>query len=325
MMDWTDPACRYLLRLITRHTRLYTEMVPAQALWHGRAERFLDHDSSEHPVAIQLGGSDPAQIAYGTRLAAEWGFDEINLNVGCPSDRVQSGRFGACLMREPKLVGELVRVMRAETDRPVTVKSRIGVDNDDRYDQLCRFTEGVLAAGADALIVHARKAWLQGLSPKENREVPPLRHDVVAALKADFPELAIVLNGGVKDLDTAAAWLDRVDGVMIGREAYHNPWLLAQADTRLFDASAPRASDRLQVARQYQHWVAGQHRTGVPISRYTRHLVGLFQGLPGARVWRRALSEGAARPGAGPDVIEQAIERWQAVGARHGAIAEAVS
>ncbi len=316
MMDWTDPACRYLLRLITRHTRLYTEMVPAQALWHNNPARFLNGDASEHPVALQLGGADAEQLAFGTRLGTQWGYDEINLNVGCPSERVRSGRFGACLMREPALVGELVRAMREETDRPVTVKCRIGVDHDDDYSQLCHFTESVLAAGVSALIVHARKAWLNGLSPKQNREIPPLRHDRVAALKADFPELPVVLNGGIRDLKSCRKWLEALDGVMIGREAYHNPWLLACADRQIFADAGTATPDRVEVAQHYRDYVTRQHRPGVPISRFTRHLSGLFQGLPGARVWRRALSEGAARPGAGPGVIDDALAQWQAVMAR---------
>ena len=307
MMDWTDPACRYLLRLISRHTRLYTEMVPAQALWYGKAERFLAGHPAETPVAVQLGGSDPRQLAHGAALAEQWGYDEVNLNVGCPSDRVQSGRFGACLMREPTLVRELVASMRESTALPVTVKSRIGVDNDDHFDQLCYFTEQVIAGGADALIVHARKAWLQGLSPKQNREVPPLRHETVAALKAVFPDLPVVLNGGILDLNTAAGWLDRLDGVMIGREAYHNPWLLAEADARIFgDGKAP-PPDRTAVALAYRDYVAARWHAGIPMTRFTRHLAGLFQGLPGARVWRRALSEEAGRKGAGPEVIEAAL------------------
>jgi len=316
MMDWTDPACRYLLRLITRRTLLYTEMVPAQALWHGRAERFLAGDASEHPVAVQLGGSDPRQLAYGAHLAEVWGYDEVNLNVGCPSDRVQSGRFGACLMREPALVGQLVTAMREASPLPVTVKSRIGVDLDDHYDQLCAFTDTVAQAGADALIVHARKAWLSGLSPKENREVPPLRHDMVAQLNEDFPDLPIVLNGGIQDLATAKQWGEVIDGVMIGREAYHNPWMLAEADHQIFGApSAAKASDRVTVAQQYRDYVAGRHQPGIPISRYTRHLTGLFQGLPGAKVWRRALSEAAAGRDAGPEIIDEALDQWQACAA----------
>ncbi len=316
MMDWTDPACRYLLRLITRRTLLYTEMVPAQALWYGRAERFLKGHPAEAPVALQLGGSDPAQLAYGAELAGQWGYDEVNLNVGCPSDRVQSGRFGACLMREPQLVGELVAAMREVTHLPVTVKSRIGVDDQDDYASLQAFVSAIVAAGCDGLTVHARKAWLQGLSPKQNREVPPLRYDRVSALKDDFPELPIVLNGGIRDLDAAVSWLDRLDGVMIGREAYHNPWLLAAADAQVFDEAEARPPEREAVARAYRDYVAQHWRPGVPVTRFTRHLSGLFQGLPGARIWRRALSEGGAVTGAGPEVIDQALAaRHQAVGA----------
>ncbi|KAF0280327.1 tRNA dihydrouridine(20/20a) synthase DusA [Spiribacter aquaticus] len=316
MMDWTDPACRYLLRLITRRTLLYTEMVPAQALWYGRAERFLKGHPTEAPVALQLGGSDPAQLAYGAALASEWGYDEVNLNVGCPSDRVQSGRFGACLMREPQLVGELVAAMREATQLPVTVKSRIGVDDMDDYAALQGFVAAIVAAGCDGLTVHARKAWLQGLSPKQNREVPPLRYARVSALKDDFPALPIVLNGGIRDLDTAVSWLDRLDGVMIGREAYHNPWLLAAADARVFGEAGTPPPEREAVARAYRDYVARHWRDGVPVTRFTRHLSGLFQGLPGARIWRRALSEGGAVTGAGPEVIDQALA------ARHRAVGE---
>jgi tRNA-dihydrouridine synthase A len=315
MMDWTDPACRYFLRLITRRTLLYTEMVPAQALWHGRDERFLAGPSGTAPVALQLGGSDPVQLAHGAALASEWGYAEVNLNVGCPSDRVQSGRFGACLMREPGLVGELVAAMREVTALPVTVKSRIGVDDMDDDDALRRFVAVIAGAGCDALTVHARKAWLKGLSPKQNREIPPLRHDRVAALKDDFPDLPIMINGGIADLDSAIGWLDRLDGVMIGREAYHNPWLLAAADARVFGEPDAVPPEREAVALAYRDYVAEHWRPGVPVTRFTRHLAGLFQGLPGARIWRRALSEGGAASGAGPEVIDQALAaRHRAVG-----------
>ncbi|MDR9433094.1 MAG: tRNA dihydrouridine(20/20a) synthase DusA [Spiribacter sp.] len=317
MMDWTDPACRYLFRLMTRHTRLYTEMVPSQALWHGREARFLAGDPIEHPVAVQLGGSEIAELSHGAMLAERWGYDEVNLNVGCPSDRVQSGRFGACLMNEPYRVARLVAAMKTATTLPVTVKCRIGVDHNDRYSALCRFTEALHQAGVDGLIVHARKAWLSGLSPKENREIPPLRYEVVAALKQDFPALPIVLNGGITQLTDAREWLRSVDGVMIGREAYHNPWLLAAADAFIFGDETVVKPNRVSVARAYQAYVAERHQPGVPISRYTRHLVGLFQGLPGAKVWRRALSQAAAVKGAGPEVIDQAITAWQGVNTRH--------
>lgn len=241
MLDWTDRYCRYFLRQISRHTLLYTEMVTTGALLHRDPARFLDFDADEHPLALQLGGSDPDELAACTRLATQWGYDEVNLNVGCPSDRVQSGRFGACLMAEPALVGDCVAAMCAATDRPVTVKHRIGIDDRDSYDELTRFVATVAESGCETFIVHARKAWLQGLSPKQNREVPPLQYAVVHRLKADFPHLAIVINGGFKTLDQVEQQLTQVDGVMIGREAYQNPWLLAEADRRLFD---PRPGSR---------------------------------------------------------------------------------
>lgn len=311
MMDWTDPACRYLLRLISRHTGLYTEMVPAQALWHAGAERFLTHHPTENPVALQLGGSDARQLAHGAMLAEEWGYDEVNLNVGCPSDRVQAGRFGACLMREPQLVGDLVGEMRAATALPVTVKSRIGVDELDSFEAFEGFATEMRNAGAAALIVHARKAWLKGLSPKQNREVPPLRYDRVLAIKQALPSLPVVINGGISTLDEAIPWLDRLDGVMIGRAAYHNPWLLADADARVFGAVDKAAPTRQAVARGYRDYVADTRGAGVPISRFTRHLIGLYQGQPGAKSWRRMLSEGAAKKGAGLEVFDRAIE-WMA-------------
>lgn len=312
MMDWTDPACRYLLRLISRHTLLYTEMVPAQALWHASPGRFLDGHPAEHPVAVQLGGSEPDQLAYGAALAERWGYDEVNLNVGCPSDRVRSGRFGACLMREPERVGELVAAMGEATDLPVTVKCRIGVDDQDDESALQTFTEAVTDAGAACLIVHARKAWLQGLSPKQNREVPPLRYDRVAALKQVFPSLPIVLNGGLRELDAATGWLDTLDGVMIGREAYHNPWMLAEVDARVFNDPPAAPPEREAVVLAYRDYVAARWHPEIPITRFTRHLSGLFQGLPGARAWRRTLSERGAARGAGPAVIDEALAAWRA-------------
>jgi len=307
MMDWTDPACRYLLRLVSRHTLLYTEMVPAQAVWHGGGERFLAHHPAEHPLAVQFGGADPEQLALCAGEAESWGYQEVNLNVGCPSDRVQSGRFGACLMAEPQLVARLVRAMRGASRLPVTVKTRIGIDRQDSYAAFLRFVDTVAAAGCETFIIHARKAWLQGLSPKQNREVPPLRYDFVEALKRDRPQLEVIVNGGVKDLAAATAWLDVVDGVMIGREAYHNPYLLAEADRRIFhDAAAPVVS-REAVVAGYREYVAAELARGVRLSRMSRHLVGLFQGLPGARAWRRTLSEGAVGPDAGVEVIDRAL------------------
>ncbi|HSQ07620.1 MAG TPA: tRNA dihydrouridine(20/20a) synthase DusA, partial [Chromatiaceae bacterium] len=239
MLDWTDRHCRYFLRLITRRTLLYTEMVTTGALIHGDRERHLGYDPAEHPVALQLGGSDPESLAACARLGADRGYDEINLNVGCPSDRVQNGRFGACLMAEPRLVAECVAAMKGRVAIPVTVKTRIGIDDRDSYEELVEFVTEIAAAGCDALIVHARKAWLQGLSPRENRNIPPLRHDLVERLKGDFPGLSISLNGGVTTLTQASELLQRLDGVMIGREAYQNPWVLAQADQVIFGDPRP--------------------------------------------------------------------------------------
>jgi tRNA-dihydrouridine synthase A len=305
MLDWTDRYCRYFLRQITRHTLLYTEMVTTGALLHREPARFLDFHPEEHPLALQLGGSEPDELAACTRLADAWGYDEINLNVGCPSDRVQSGRFGACLMAEPQLVADCIAAMREATSRPVTVKHRIGIDDIDSYEALTRFIDTVAGAGCKTFIVHARKAWLQGLSPKENREVPPLHYDIVHALKRDFPTLVFVINGGFKTLGQAALQLAHVDGVMIGREAYQNPWLLAEADRRIFGAGDPPPSRR-QVVERMLPYIEQAHALGTPVHRITRHMLGLFQGQPGARAWRRHLSEQVHTPGAGVELVAQA-------------------
>ncbi len=291
MLDHTDRHFRWFIRRITRRTLLYTEMVTTGALLHADPERFLAFDGDEHPVALQLGGSDPGELATCARLGAARGYDEINLNVGCPSDRVQHGRFGACLMAEPRLVADCVRVMRDAVAVPVTVKHRIGIDDLDSYDALRDFVGTVAEAECDAFIVHARKAWLSGLSPKENRTVPPLRHDVVHRLKQDFPNLAIVINGGIESLDAVAAQLAHVDGVMVGRAAYHDPWLLAAADERIYGAP-PRPLTRDAVAAQLADYVARQAQQGVPPSRVTRHILGLYRGVPGARAWRKAMVDG---------------------------------
>ena len=305
MLDWTDRHCRYFLRLITRRTLLYTEMVTTGALIHGDRERHLRFDPAEHPVALQLGGSDPADLAACARWGAQWGYDEINLNVGCPSDRVQNGRFGACLMAEPRLVAECVAAMKGAVDIPITVKTRIGIDLRDSYEELAEFVAQIAAAGCDALIVHARKAWLQGLSPKENRDIPPLRYDVVERLKDDFPALSISLNGGVTTLAQANDLLGRLDGVMIGREAYQNPWVLAEADRVIFGDTDPPPSCR-GVLEGFIPYVERNLATGVPLNAMTRHILGLFQGQPGARAWRRHLSENACKPGAGVEVLRAA-------------------
>ena len=312
MMDWTDRHERAFLRTISRHTLLYTEMVTTGAILHGDRDRFLAFDAIEHPVALQLGGSEPEDLAFSAREGAARGYDEINLNLGCPSDRVQRGRFGACLMTEPELVADCVAAMIAAVDVPVTVKTRIGVDETDSYDALQAFVAKIAAAGCRSFTIHARKAWLSGLSPKQNREVPPLRYEVVYDLKRDFPDLEIVLNGGVQSLDDAAAHLRQVDGVMIGRAAYQSPYLLADADRRFFGEDAP-AKSREQIVADFLPYVERRLAQGVPLKSITRHMLGLFNGLPGARAWRRHLAEQAHRPEAGPAVIEAALARWRQV------------
>ena len=306
MLDWTDRHCRYFLRQITRHTLLYTEMITTGALLHRSPARFLDYHPAEHPLALQIGGSDPAELATCTRLADEWAYDEVNLNVGCPSDRVQSGRFGACLMADPQLVADCVAAMSQATRRPVSVKHRIGIDDMDSYDALARFVDSVAQAGCRTFIVHARKAWLHGLSPKENREIPPLRYQAVHQLKRDFPQLEIVINGGFKTLAQAQEQLAQLDGVMIGREAYQNPWMLVDADSRIFGDTGDTVA-RKQIVHRMLPYIEEQHGAGVPLHRITRHMLGLFQGQPGARAWRRFLSERAHRPDNGPELLTTAL------------------
>ncbi|SMF84109.1 tRNA-U16,U17-dihydrouridine synthase [Tistlia consotensis] len=306
MMDWTDRHCRFFLRLITRRTLLYTEMVTTGAILHGDRDRFLAFDAAEHPLALQLGGSDPAELAACARIAEDWGYDEVNLNVGCPSDRVQNGRFGACLMAEPELVGRCVAAMREATALPVTVKCRIGIDEQDAYEDLLGFVDRVSGiGGCRSFTVHARKAWLQGLSPKQNREIPPLRYGEVHRLKRERPELEIVVNGGLLGLDAALEQLDTVDGAMIGRAAYQDPWCLAEADARVFGEAGP-APTRPEVVERLLPYLEARCAEGVPLKAMTRHILGLFNGLPGARAWRRQLSEAAHLPGAGPAVVERA-------------------
>ncbi len=307
MLDWTDRYCRYFLRLISKHTLLYTEMVTTGALLHGDQARHLDFDPTEHPVALQLGGSDPAELAACARLAEQWGYDEINLNVGCPSDRVQSGMFGACLMATPQVVADGVAAMLDATSLPVTVKHRIGIDDLDSYEALTNFVATVSGAGCSTFIIHARKAWLSGLSPRENREIPPLRYDVVHQIKRDFPRLEIILNGGITTLAQAQEQLAHVDGVMIGREAYQNPWILAEADRLLFGDDHPIPS-RHQIIEQLMPFAEEQHAKGAPVNRISRHILGIFQGQPRARSWRRHISENAHRAGATPDVIAEAAQ-----------------
>jgi tRNA-dihydrouridine synthase A len=306
MMDWTDRNCRFFHRQLSQHTLLYTEMLTTGAVIHGDRERLLGFSPAEHPVALQLGGSEPELLAQAARIGEEWGYDEINLNCGCPSDRVQSGRFGACLMAEPELVARLVGAMREAVKIPVTVKSRLAIDEMEEWPTIERFVKQVSAAGCQRFIVHARKAWLQGLSPKENRDVPPLRYELVHRLKAEFPHLDISLNGGVKTLDAAAEHLRHVDGVMIGRAAYENPYILADADRRFFGSTeAPR--ERHAVVEAMLPYMEERLKQGAPLSAITRHMLGLFQGLPGARAWRRYLSENVHKPGAGPEVVSAAL------------------
>jgi tRNA-dihydrouridine synthase A len=289
MMDWTDRHCRYFLRLLSSNALLYTEMVTTGALIHGDRERFLGHDDTEHPLALQLGGSTPADLATCARLAEAAGYDEVNLNVGCPSDRVQNNMIGACLMAHPGLVADCVKAMKDAVAIPVTVKHRIGINGRDSYAQLCDFVGQVQAAGCRSFTVHARIAILEGLSPKENRDIPPLRYDVVARLKEDFPELEIVLNGGIKTLEECQLHLQTFDGVMLGREAYHNPYLLAEVDTRLFGGTAPVIS-RSEVLAKMRPYIATHLASGGNMHHVTRHMLGLGAGFPGARKFRQLLS-----------------------------------
>ncbi len=314
MMDWTDRHCRYFHRQMTRRAMLYTEMVTAPAVIHGPKPRLLDYSAAEHPVTLQLGGSVPEELAAAVRIARDWAYDEINLNVGCPSDRVQSGCFGAVLMQRPQLVADCLRAMIAESDVPVTVKCRIGVDDQDPEVVLPDFIAQVAAAGVRHVIIHARKAWLQGLSPKENREVPPLDYDLVFRMKAAFPELMISVNGGITTLEEARSFLDRgLDGVMIGRAAYHEPGAtLIGADRLWGDDFAPDAAAVVLAMRDY---IADHLAAGGRLHQITRHMLGLFSGRPGARGWRRALSEGASRPGAGLDLLDRTLDEVQAAAA----------
>jgi len=306
MMGWTDRAYRRMMRRITRRTLLYTEMVTTGALLHGDAERLLARGPETSPLALQLGGDDARALARCAAMAEAAGYDEVNLNVGCPSERVQRGRFGACLMAQPDVVAEAVRAMRDATGVPVTVKHRIGIDDLDGYEHLLRFVDVVAAAGADRLTVHARKAWLQGLSPKQNREVPPLRHDTVHRLAAERPDLIVETNGGIRDLDAAAAHLAHVDAVMIGRAAYEAPMMLATADRRLFAETSPVPSLR-EVIDGMREVIDDELTRGTRLATVLRPMIGLARGVPGARRWRRALTEGAVRPDAGPELIDEAI------------------
>jgi len=305
MMDWTDRHCRCFHRLVAPRALLHTEMIHSGAVLHGDAERHLAFSPAEHPVAVQLGGSEPAELARAARIAAAgFGYDEVNLNCGCPSDRVQRGRFGACLMAEPARVAECVAAMRAAVDVPVTVKCRIGVDDSEEFDFLASFVDTVAAAGCGTFTVHARKAWLRGLSPKENREIPPLRYDVVGRLKAAFPSLTVVVNGGLRTPEQALGLVGSVDGVMLGREAYENPWLLVAFERTLLGPPAAPPPCRLAAVDAMARYAEAQAGRGVPLRAIARHMLGLFNGLPGARAWRRRLA--ALAPGDPPATLRDA-------------------
>jgi tRNA-dihydrouridine synthase A len=306
MMDWTDRHCRSLHRVMSRRARLYTEMVTTGAVIHGPRERLLGFDEAEHPVAVQLGGSDPRELAEAARICAGFGYDEINLNVGCPSDRVQNGRFGACLMLEPALVGECVAAMKAAVSLPVTVKCRIGVDEQDTEEALNRLTDAVAAAGCDALTVHARKAWLQGLSPKENRDIPPLDYNRVYRLKQARPNLPIAINGGIRSMAEVKEHLKHVDGVMLGRVAYQEPEILLHVDSELFGEDPP-VTDAFEVVEAYEPYIAARLAEGVRLHAMTRHMLGLFAGRPGARAYRRHLATEAIRPDADLQTLRDAV------------------
>lgn len=307
MLDWTDRHCRYFHRLLSKNALLYTEMVTTGALIHGNSQRFLQFNPEEHPLALQLGGSNPRDLAICTKMAEDFGFDEVNLNVGCPSDRVQNGKFGACLMAEPQLVADCVEAMQAGVKIPVTVKSRIGIDERDSYEELTQFIDTVARAGCNTFIVHARKAWLKGLSPKENREVPPLRYDVVFQLKKDFPQLEIVSNGGITTLAQSAELLEQVDGVMLGREVYQNPYLLAEVDRILFGDEVPILS-REQVVLALLPYIQSQlQNPEMRLNSISRHVLGLFHGEYGARLWRRFLSENAFKSNSNEQILLAAL------------------
>ncbi|MEM7561675.1 MAG: tRNA dihydrouridine(20/20a) synthase DusA [Pseudomonadota bacterium] len=306
MMDCSDRHGRYFLRLFSNNILLYTEMVTAAAILNGDREYLLGFSEIEHPLALQIGGSDPEQLHEVAKIGTEAGYDEINLNCGCPSDRVQSGRFGACLMAEPQLVADCVSAMREATHLPVTVKHRTGIDQQDDYDVFAAFAAAQIDAGAEALIVHARNAWLQGLNPKQNREIPPLKYDWVYRLKQDFPTIEIVINGGIKTLDECEVHLQKVDGVMLGREPYRHPYLLNKVDQQIFDESAGGGQSRIEILRKLYPYIEQLLDQGQPLNRITRHLSGLFHGEPNARRWRRHLSENACKKTAGIEVLHQA-------------------
>ena len=306
MLDWTDRHERYFLRLISANAWLYTEMVTVGALMNGDNHRHLYFDKSEHPIALQLGGSDPQALAECAKMAEDYGYDEVNINVGCPSDRVQKGAFGACLMAEPSLIAECVDAMCSAVDIPITVKNRLGIDDQNEEESLHQFVDIVAQAGCETFIIHARKAWLKGLSPKENRDVPPLNYNLVYQIKQEYPELEIVINGGIKTMEACLDHLQYVDGVMVGREAYHNPYLLMQVDNAIYGHASDVLS-RKQVLQQYFSYVEDQIKQGSHLKHMSRHLLGLFQGQSGAKAWRRHLSENAHKEGVGIELLQEAM------------------
>jgi len=308
MLDCTDRHARYFLRLLSRRMLLYSEMITTGAILHGDRDYLLGFDAAEHPLAVQLGGSDPDDLAACARICEDYGYDEVNLNVGCPSDRVKSGFFGACLMAQPARVADCVRAMKDATGLPVTVKHRTGIDDQDSWQELVDFADAQIEAGADALIVHARKAWLQGLSPRQNREIPPLQYDTVYRLKALFPDTQIIINGGITDLDQCLSHLQQVDGVMLGREPYANPWMLAEVDRRIYADSEFHAQSREAVLERFLPYVEAQLRRGMPLSKLLRHIMGLYFAQPNGRLWRRHLSEHGYCNGADCQVIRDAAQ-----------------
>jgi tRNA-dihydrouridine synthase A len=317
MMDWTDRHCRYFHRLLAPSALLYTEMVTSGAVLHGDRERLLAYNAEEHPLALQLGGSDPGELADCARIAAGYAYDEVNLNVGCPSDRVQRGRFGACLMLEPALVRDCVAAMRDAVTIPVTVKTRLGVDDHDSYEWFRDFVGIVAESGCSVFIVHARKAWLSGLSPKQNREIPDLRHDWVHRLKREFPGLTVIINGGIDSVDDAERHLRSLDGVMLGRAAYHDPWILSHLQQQLFGASG--VGSREEAVQALSGYLAAQQAAGVPVKHISRHVLGLFQGMPGARRWRRHISQHAHLEPGNDRLLVQALEAMGQVQQEPGA------
>jgi len=306
MMAYSDRHSRYFLRLLSQRSLQYTEMVTAAAVVHGDQDYLLGFSPEEHPLAVQLGGSNPEQLYQAAKICTDYGFDEINLNCGCPSDRVQSGSFGACLMADPGIVAECVSALRSAGDLPVTVKHRTGIDQQDEYDVFRNFVQIQIQAGVDALIVHARNAWLQGLSPKQNRDIPPLRYEWVYRLKQDFPDTEIIINGGIKNLEEVQQHLKLVDGVMLGREPYHNPYLLHQVDAQIFGQTKERFISRFEVLQSYYPYIEAQLEKGQPLTRMVRHIIGLFHGEPNARQWRRYISENASKKSSGMNVLYEA-------------------